>query len=221
MGIMPMQDNHEYTEEMYEEDRKLAHFTYMKFFHKYSFNHKYYDDLMQVAVARLAHVRLNNIYNSTKGEYSTFAIKVCKNAMFSFTRFEYRKTRLMSDTPLGVTDEKEFTLEDYYSFKNYQQEQSNILVTMKDLKEIIKLVILRNNKQKKNLTLRALKERECRNKIPKELKVHQQIAFDYFINGKSMPQITTERNISRQAVSAVIQDYNKLIKEELIKRELA
>lgn len=218
---MPMQDNNEYTDEMYEEDKKLAHFTYMKFFHKYSFNHKYYDDLMQVAVARLAHVRLNNIYDSTKGEYSTFAIKVCKNAMFLFTRFEYRKTILMSDTPLGVTDEKEFTLEDYYSFKNYQQEQSNILVTMKDLKEIIRKVILRDNRKISSFTIRQFDYFKKKLKKPNKMKSKQLIALDYYINSKSIPQITKDRNVSRQYVNAVIQDYNKLIKEELIKRELA
>lgn len=218
---MPMQDNHEYTEEMYEEDRKLAHYTYMKFFHKYSFNHKYYDDLMQVAVARLAYIRLNNIYDSTKEEYSTFAIKVCKYAMFSFTRFEYRKTRLMSDTPLGVTDEKEFTLEDYYSFKNYQQEQSNILVTMKDLKEIIRKIIFRDNRKISSFTNRQFDYLKKKLKKPPKIQCQQQIALDYYINSKSIPLITKERNVSRQYVSEVIQKYNKLIKEELIKRELA
>lgn len=211
----------EYTKEMYEEDRKLAHFTYMKFFHKYSFNHKYYDDLIQVAVQRLSYVRLNNIYDKAKGEYSTFAIKVCKHAMYGFSREEYRKIKCISDTPLGITDDKEFTLEDYYSFKDYQQSQSNILLTIKDLKEIIKKIILRDNRLKRKVSIRALKERDYRRRNhAKKLGVQQQIALEYYINDKSMPLITKERNISRQAVNAIIQKYNKLIKEELIKREL-
>ena len=91
----------EYTQEMYEEDRKLAHYIYCQHFKGF---YKYKDDLIAVALKDLYKYRLS--YDDSKGKYSTYACKACWWAMSFFLRMEYKQSLNLNacslDSPIKV-----------------------------------------------------------------------------------------------------------------------
>lgn len=105
----------EYTQEMYEEDRKLAHYIYCQHFKGF---YKYKDDLIAVALKDLYKYRLS--YDDSKGKYSTYACKACWWAISFFLRMEYKQSLNLNacslDTPIKVGSND--TLSDFIQADN-------------------------------------------------------------------------------------------------------
>lgn len=91
----------EYTQEMYEEDIKLAYYVYRKYF---SCSYRYKDDLIAVALKGLYKCHLS--YDDTQGKYSTYACRMCWFSMLEFLKREKTQTRnfemLSLDKPIKV-----------------------------------------------------------------------------------------------------------------------
>ena len=75
-----------YTQEMYEEDKKISLSVFKK---KFNYLQWLKDDLIQVSIIALYRVR-QNYYDETKGEYLTYAFTSSYNAMLMFIRGEIK-----------------------------------------------------------------------------------------------------------------------------------
>lgn len=83
-GCKMKNNNLNYTYENYEEDLKIANFVFIKHFLRYQ---AMKDDLLQVAMVDLWKGR--DCYDKSKGKYSTYACKICFNAMLIYIHKEF------------------------------------------------------------------------------------------------------------------------------------
>lgn len=111
-----------YTNVMFEEDKKIAFFTFRHYFSTFTFLK---EDLIQCALISLWRHRYSYVEGMTK--YSTYAVLVSRSAMFEFLRKENRQTRrgevLSLDKVVGdefsllkdlIPDEVDFESKIYY-----------------------------------------------------------------------------------------------------------
>ena len=195
----------EYTNEMFEEDRKLALFTFGRYYKKFA---RYKDDLVQVALIKAPRAR--ELYSEDKGKYSTYAVLHFRSAMVKFLIKELRHNHLGDDLSLDLCfRDSEFNL---YETLGYEEDKLQE-INFEQLKDFVTKIILKPRKRDP-FTLAQPKIALTRRKN-KEMTADQKNAFEYFINGKSIPYIADERGVSSQAVSCSVSKYRMIIQQEL------
>lgn len=91
----------EYTQEMFEEDKRIAYYVYSKCFLR---SYRYKDDLIAVALKGL--YKYHSSYDNSKGKYFTYACRMCWFSMLEFLKREKTQTRnfemVSLDKPIKV-----------------------------------------------------------------------------------------------------------------------
>lgn len=198
----------EYTNEMYEEDRKLALYTINHYFKKYS---RYKDDLLQVCLINAKRVR--ELYEETKGKYIHYAIIWFKGKIIRFLENERKINNLGYDASLEAEfNNGEGTLQDVLGYEQEFMENYDY----NKLKQMVEEIILKPRLKK----IDELKNARHRKNRPDKTKIktEQKHAIEYFINGKTIQQIANEKGVTKQAVSKAVEKYKKILQEELQKR---
>ena len=80
--------NMKYTKEMHEEDTRLSHFFFKKFYGRCKYNQTVKDDIIQISIVAMWRARM--AYDPSRAKWSTFASWACRTAV---SRFLYRTIR--------------------------------------------------------------------------------------------------------------------------------
>lgn len=202
----------EYTNEMCEEDKRIAQFVFNKSFKNYA---EYKDDMIQVALIGL--VRARELYQEDLGRYFTYASTTCKRAFIRFIEQEKKQSNnianLSLDTSCNGEDDDLVTLSDFLGYEeNYLQKE-----TENELKTAIKKIIL---KQRCKDILEQVDPKRNLKKKTNRIKQQQLYAIDFFVNGKNIMQIAEENGVTRQAIHRAVVKFRPIIIKELKEKGL-
>ena len=179
-GVLKM----EYTEDMYLEDKKIACWVFSK---KFLFLNRLKEDLIQLALVNLYCSRPN--YDSSKGTYFTFAIKVCYQSMLKILYKEKKSTNNFNNSSLSFVVKDNATLEDFIGKNDNVDSNMNCEYILKTCKDI-----LNNNKSKTFKTINTL-----------------------YLKGYNTSQIAKILNVTRQCTNIYVKKFRKLLKARLIR----
>lgn len=205
-----MENDFEYTEEMYKEDRAIAYWTLS---HKINLpkelKRQWKNDLIQVALIQLYQARQKFDPNKDV-KYMSFAIVVAQREMIEYIKKEQKQNSQSLQSEIY----EDITLEEMLGQNDEYKELE------KDYTQVLKQEIYTTITKKKQLKTSTLKFYARTERKKRGIQANQKIAIDYFVNGLTQTQIRKKYKISRQAVNQIILKYKPIIKQALEEKGL-
>lgn len=200
-----------YTDEMYNEDKKISYFVFKNKLHlPEDIKQEYKNDLIQTSLIQLYKARQN--FDETQGvKYISYAVKTSLNTMIKYKDNELKKSHNGNKISLSKELTEDLTLEETLGncdiYPRLEQDK------LKALKEFLKDVITKPRKYKPSMKKRDILKRKT------GLRKHQKITLEHFVDGKSRPELQKKYNVSRQYIEQSISRYTKMIQDALLKSD--
>ena len=200
-----------YTDEMYNEDKKISYFVFKNKLHlPEDIKQEYKNDLIQISLITLYKAR--QTFDETQGvKFMTYAVKASLRKMLLFLKREDHKGRINNKVSLSKELAEDLTLEDTLGNCDiYPRLEQDKLIA---LKKFIKAIITKPRKYKPSMKKQDILKRK------NYLRKHQKIALEHFVDGKSRPELQKKYNVSRQYIEQSISRYTKMIQNALLKSD--